>query len=236
MPFFRPNCAQPGPQGSQKSFQNSSPQPSYYSPPASYSRRGIPWSRLSFFLFCGDILKTLVQFPSGRKVPFRSSVFSPLWLSRAPPWSPKVRPFVEPFSGKSGHPWGTCKPADLLPRGGGDGRRQKGPEKEARGASQAAPPRAWRNCFSGSCGGASSDADRIFLGRHFSWKSGPPGNRGNEQICFPGGGQKASQKCRRKMISGSVPHSAPEGIEKLIFLLLGARCWASKFVFFGGHF
>ena len=128
----------------------------------------------------------------------------------------------------------TMKTSRFAVQGGGDRRRQKGPEKEARGASQAAPPRAWRNCFSGSCGCASSGADRIFLGRHFSWKSGPPGNRGNEQICFPGGGQKASQKCRRKMISGSVPHSAPEGIDKLIFLLLGSAMLGIEVPFFSG--
>ena len=49
-----------------------------------------------------------------------------------------------------------------------------------------------------------------------------------------GGGQKGSQKCVRKMISGSVPHSAPEGIEKLIFLLLGSAMLGIEVPFFSG--
>ena len=129
---------------------------------------------------------------------------------------------------------GTMKTSRFAVQGGGDRRRQKGPEKEARGGTQAVPPRAWRNRFSGSCGGASSGADRIFFGRHFSGKSGPQGNRGNEQICSPGGGQKASQKCPRKMMSGSVPDSAPEGIDKLIFLLLGSAMLGIEVPFFSG--
>ena len=36
------------------------------------------------------------------------------------------------------------------------------------------------------------------------------------------------------MISGSVPHSAPEGIEKLIFLLLGSAMLGIEIRFFRG--
>ena len=68
---------------------------------------------------------------------------------------------------------GTMKTSRFVVQGGGDRRRQKGPEKEARGASQAAPPRAWRNCFSGSCGGASSDAEEFFWDAIFRGKVVP---------------------------------------------------------------
>ena len=68
---------------------------------------------------------------------------------------------------------GTMKTSRFAVQGGGDRRRRKGPEKEARGGTQAVPPRAWRNRFSGSCGGASSGADVIFLDAIFRGKVVP---------------------------------------------------------------
>ena len=129
---------------------------------------------------------------------------------------------------------GTMKTSRFAVQGGGDRRCQKGPEKEARGGTKAVPPRAWRNRFSGSCGGASSGADRIFSGRHFSGKSDPQGNRGSEQICSPGGVSKRIAKMSPKNDFGERPTQRPRGHRKIDFLASWERDVGHRNSFFSG--
>ena len=128
---------------------------------------------------------------------------------------------------------GTMKTSRFAVQGGGDRRRQKGPEKEARGGTQAVPPRAWRNRFSGSCGGASSGADVIFLDAIFRGKVVPRKSWKRADL-FPRGGSKGVAKMSQKNDFGERPTQRLRGHRQIDFLASWERDVGHRNSFFSG--